>query len=122
MRHDTSAQDKGRPLTGRMVLAMLLAFFGVVIGVNIVMVRLASSTFSGIGDKNAYLAGISHNRTLAAARVQPAVEIAHPDVVPIGLRMAQQAEQLGQVRSSFQRRAEKRGIRAGTGNTGCEPL
>ncbi len=70
MHRDTSAQDKGRPLTGRMVLAMLLAFFGVIIGVNLVMVRLASSTFSGIGDKNAYVAGLSHNRTLAAAREQ----------------------------------------------------
>ncbi|MBX9757406.1 MAG: FixH family protein [Beijerinckiaceae bacterium] len=70
MPHDASASPKGRPLTGRMVLAMLLAFFGVVIGVNLVMVRLASSTFSGLGDKNAYVAGLSHNRTLAAARAQ----------------------------------------------------
>lgn len=60
----------GRPLTGRMVLFMLLAFFGVVIGVNLVMLRLASSTFSGQGDKNAYVAGLSHNRALAAAREQ----------------------------------------------------
>lgn len=69
MPHDASA-PKGRPLTGRMVLAMLLAFFGVVIGVNIVMVRLATSTFSGLGDKNAYVAGLSHNRRLAAAHEQ----------------------------------------------------
>ncbi len=70
MHDDTPAQAKGRPLTGRMVLAMLIAFFGVVITVNLVMVRLASSTFSGLGDKNAYIAGLSHNRTLAAAREQ----------------------------------------------------
>ena len=67
---DAPAQANGRPLTGRMVLAMLIAFFGVVIAVNVVMVRLASSTFSGLGDKNAYVAGLSHNRTLAAAREQ----------------------------------------------------
>ncbi len=59
-----------RPLTGRMVLFMLLAFFGVIITVNMVMVRLASSTFSGRGDKNAYIAGISHNKSLAAVREQ----------------------------------------------------
>jgi nitrogen fixation protein FixH len=59
-----------RPLTGRMVLLMLLAFFGVIITVNMVMVMLASSTFSGLGDKNAYVAGISHNKSLADARAQ----------------------------------------------------
>ena len=60
----------GRPLTGRMVLFMLLAFFGVVIAVNLTMLRLASSTFSGLGDKNAYIAGLSHNRAIAEARDQ----------------------------------------------------
>ncbi|MDP2358328.1 MAG: FixH family protein [Beijerinckiaceae bacterium] len=66
MQKETAA----RPLTGRMVLFMLLAFFGVIITVNMVMLRLASSTFSGLGDKNAYVAGISHNKSLAAAREQ----------------------------------------------------
>lgn len=70
MPHDASAQAKGRPLTGRMVLAMLLAFFGVIFAVNFVMLSLASSTFSGVGDRNAYVAGLSHNRKLAAAREQ----------------------------------------------------
>ncbi|MFN3888934.1 MAG: FixH family protein [Beijerinckiaceae bacterium] len=60
----------GRPLTGRLVLFMLLAFFGVVITVNLVMFRLASATFSGLRDKNAYVAGINHNKALAAAREQ----------------------------------------------------
>jgi nitrogen fixation protein FixH len=60
----------GRPLTGRMVLFMLLGFFGVVIAVNLVMVRFATSTFSGVGEKNAYMAGVSYNKSLAAAREQ----------------------------------------------------
>ena len=63
-------QTAARPLTGRMVLFILLSFFGVIITVNMVMLRLASSTFSGLGDKNAYVAGISHNKSLAAAREQ----------------------------------------------------
>ncbi len=66
MQKETAA----RPLTGRMVLFMLLAFFGVIITVNMVMLGLASSTFSGRGDSNAYVAGISHNKSLAAAREQ----------------------------------------------------
>lgn len=62
--------QSGRPLTGRMVLALLIAFFGIVIGVNLVMLRLASSTFSGLDEKNAYTAGVSHNRALLAAKAQ----------------------------------------------------
>lgn len=65
-----ASSSGGRPLTGRMVLIMLLAFFGVVIAVNLVMVRFAATTFSGIGDRNAYIAGISYNKSLAAAREQ----------------------------------------------------
>ena len=36
-----------RPLTGRMVLFSLLTFFGVVIGVNVIMMRLAIQTLPG---------------------------------------------------------------------------
>jgi nitrogen fixation protein FixH len=70
MQHKLARADAGRPLTGRMVLLMLFAFFGVVIGVNLVMLHLATSTFSGRGDKNAYMAGITYNKSLAAAREQ----------------------------------------------------
>lgn len=66
----TQSGQSGRPLTGAMVLAMLLAFFGTVIAVNLVMLRVASSTFSGIEEKNAYTAGLSHNRALLAAKAQ----------------------------------------------------
>ena len=70
MREHAKQQSEGRPLTGRMVLAMLLGFFGVVIAVNLTMLRLASSTFSGLGDKNAYVAGLSHNKAIIDAREQ----------------------------------------------------
>jgi hypothetical protein len=58
------------------------------------------------------------------ARIQPAVEIAGADVVPIGLRMAKQAEQLGQVRSSSLWRTgiERQRIPRAPDNTGCESL
>lgn len=70
MREHAVKQSGGRPLTGRMVLAMLLGFFGVIIAVNMTMLRLASSTFSGLGDKNAYVAGLSYNKAIAGAREQ----------------------------------------------------
>lgn len=70
MSMQTQQGQSGRPLTGAMVLAMLLAFFGIVIAVNLVMFRLASSTFSGLEERNAYTAGVSHNRALLAAKAQ----------------------------------------------------
>jgi nitrogen fixation protein FixH len=59
-----------RPLTGRKVLAMLVAFFGVVFIVNFIMLRLATSTFGGVETDSAYRAGLAFNGQLAAARAQ----------------------------------------------------
>jgi nitrogen fixation protein FixH len=64
--------DKGRPLTGWKVLAMLLAFFGVIGSVNAVMVYSALSTFSGEVDAHPYEHGIAYNREIASAREQAA--------------------------------------------------
>lgn len=65
-------QVNDEKLSGRAVLFMLLAFFGVVIAVNLVMLKLAVQSFSGLEEKNAYLAGMSHDRALAAVRAQDA--------------------------------------------------
>jgi nitrogen fixation protein FixH len=62
--------NAGTALTGRGVLMMLVAFFAVIIAVNLVMMKAAVQSFSGLGEKNAYLAGMSHDRALAAARAQ----------------------------------------------------
>ena len=53
-REETTGQG-GRPkeVTGRMVLACLLAFFAVVAGVNALMIRAAVSTFGGVETENA---------------------------------------------------------------------
>jgi len=61
-----------RPLTGRTVLICLLAFFGVIIGVNAVMIRAAVTTFGGVETGNAYRAGLEFNREIAAAQQQEA--------------------------------------------------
>src|ERR1700704_6735070 len=61
-----------RPLTGRMVLFMLLAFFGVVIGVNMIMMRLAIQTLPGTDVDSAYSASLAYEREIAAAHHQNA--------------------------------------------------
>lgn len=57
-------------LTGRMVLACLLAFFAVVAGVNMIMIRAAVSTFGGLETENAYQAGLAFAREIAAVEAQ----------------------------------------------------
>jgi len=63
---------EGRPITGKTVLIALIAFFGVVGAVNAVMIRAATSTFSGVETENAYQAGLAFNRQLAAVAEQEA--------------------------------------------------
>lgn len=59
-----------KPLTGRMVLFMLVAFFGVVIGVNAIMMRLAIQTLPGTEVDSAYSASLAYEKEIAAARDQ----------------------------------------------------
>ena len=61
-----------KPLTGRMVLFMLLAFFGVVIGVNMIMMRLAIQTLPGTDVDSAYSASLAYEKEIAAAHDQNA--------------------------------------------------
>jgi len=61
-----------RPLTGRMVLVMLLAFFGVVIGVNVTMMKLAIATLPGTEVDSAYSASLGYEKEIVAARAQAA--------------------------------------------------
>ena len=61
-----------RPLTGRMVLFSLLTFFGVVIGVNVIMMRLAIQTLPGTDVDSAYSASLAYEKEISAARDQNA--------------------------------------------------
>jgi nitrogen fixation protein FixH len=61
-----------RPLTGRKVLFILVAFFGVVIGVNMVMMRLAIQTLPGTEVDSAYSASLAYESEIAAAHDQNA--------------------------------------------------
>jgi nitrogen fixation protein FixH len=50
--------------------AILIAFFGVVIAVNLVMAMFATSTFGGVVVENSYVASQKYNDWLAAAQRQ----------------------------------------------------
>ncbi|WP_395685002.1 FixH family protein [Aestuariivirga sp.] len=62
-----------RQLTGWHVLAMLVAFFGVILGVNLTLAYFANSTWSGLVVANGYVASQSFDEDLARARAQEAL-------------------------------------------------
>ncbi|MBA2401040.1 MAG: FixH family protein [Bradyrhizobium sp.] len=65
-----SRSRASKPLTGRKVFFMLVAFFGVVIGVNLVMMRFAIQTLPGTEVDSAYSASLAYGREIVAARDQ----------------------------------------------------
>ena len=73
MIEDSDYHPKGRPLTGRSVLIMLLAFFGVMLAVNFYMARAAIATHPGLDHRNAYEAGVAYNKEIEAAKAQNAL-------------------------------------------------
>jgi nitrogen fixation protein FixH len=61
-----------RPLTGGKVLLILIAFFGVIIGVNVTMMQLAIKTLPGTEVDSAYSASLGYEKEILAARDQSA--------------------------------------------------
>ncbi|MEI8177636.1 FixH family protein [Aestuariivirga sp.] len=59
-----------KELKGGHVLAMIIAFFGVIFGVNFLLAYLANSTWSGLVVENGYVASQTFNSDLAKARAQ----------------------------------------------------
>ena len=76
MRASTASPNPqtGRPLTGRMVLVILLAFFGTVIAVNVTMMKLAIATLPGTEVDSSYSASIGYQKEIRAAQDQAARE------------------------------------------------
>lgn len=74
MLHDAPAGVAKRPITGRTVFFCLLAFFGVVAGVNAIMIRAATSTFGGVETESSYKAGLLYRRETEAAHAQDALK------------------------------------------------
>ena len=69
----TEKTSKRRPFTGRHIAAILVAFFGVVIAVNLVMAHFASSTFGGVVVENSYVASQEYNQWLHEAAKEKAL-------------------------------------------------
>lgn len=67
------APKAARQVTGRMVLICLVAFFGVVAGINGIMIKLALSTFGGVETESAYQAGLAFAREAEAVARQDAL-------------------------------------------------
>ncbi len=61
------------PFTGRHFAMIIVAFFAVVVTVNLVMARYASVTFGGVVVENSYVASQEFNGWLAAARREKAL-------------------------------------------------
>ena len=66
----THSNQFGRPITGRMVFVSIVAFFAVVIGVNVVMMRLAIDTLPGTEVDSAYSASLAYDGEIKAAHDQ----------------------------------------------------
>lgn len=59
-----------QPLTGKTVLVLLLSFFGVVVGVNMTMMKIAINTLPGTEVDSAYSASLAFTSEIKAARTQ----------------------------------------------------
>jgi nitrogen fixation protein FixH len=59
-------------VSGRMVFAALVGFFGLVAGVNAAMIYAAVSTFGGVETESSYRAGLAFARETATVRAQDA--------------------------------------------------
>jgi len=59
-----------REFTGRHMLAIMLAFFGVIVAVNLTMAWFAGNSWTGLVVKNSYVASQQYNDKLRAAEVQ----------------------------------------------------
>jgi nitrogen fixation protein FixH len=68
----TTMTTPAREITGRFVLIAVLSFFLVVIGVNVVMMRLAITTLPGTKVDSAYSAGLAYQKEIQAAHEQNA--------------------------------------------------
>lgn len=65
--------QKSREFTGRQMLFTILGFFGVVIGVNVTMAALASTSWTGLVVENTYVASQQFNKKAEEGRAQAAL-------------------------------------------------
>lgn len=66
----TPEAQTGKPFTGWHFLAIMVAFFGTIITVNLVMAYYANSTWSGLVVQNSYVASQEFNGKVAEVKRQ----------------------------------------------------
>ena len=71
MMQDTDFQPQSAPITGRKVLLIVLAFFGVIIAANMTMLYFAVNNFAGLVVKNSYVASQNFEADRERARAAP---------------------------------------------------
>ncbi|MER9330091.1 FixH family protein [Mesorhizobium sp. M0488] len=64
---------KSREFTGKHMLTIILAFFGVVIAVNLTMATLANTSWTGLVVENTYVASQQFNKKAEEGRAQAAL-------------------------------------------------
>ncbi|MBT1159085.1 FixH family protein [Aminobacter anthyllidis] len=62
-----------RPFTGWHMLVIMVAFFGVIISVNLLMATLANTSWTGLVVQNTYVASQQFNERIAESRAQAAL-------------------------------------------------
>jgi nitrogen fixation protein FixH len=62
-----------RPFTGWHMLAVMIAFFGVIVAVNVTMATLALTSWTGLVVQNSYVASQEFNDRARAGRAQAAL-------------------------------------------------
>lgn len=70
--NDTLDDGGAGPVTGKVVLAITIAAFGVVIAVNGLMAYFAATTFRGLADPSPYEHGLAYENDIQAAKEQDA--------------------------------------------------
>ena len=75
MKNEPSAKDRpaAGEFTGRHMLAIMLAFFGVIITVNVTMAVMANTSWTGLVVKNTYVASRDFNRKAGEGQRQAAL-------------------------------------------------
>ena len=69
----TTKIDGGRPFTGKHMIMIMVAFFGVIISVNFLMAYYANTTWSGLVVKNSYVASQEFNGKVEDVKAQEAL-------------------------------------------------
>lgn len=69
----TAKRDTAGTFTGRHMLFSMLAFFAVIISVNLLMATLANTSWTGLVVKNTYVASQQFNRKAEEGRAQAAL-------------------------------------------------